>query len=503
MVQSIIACHQTLIELVRDPDSNQDYEEFDDRRNALNQIRVLIHSYKVNLYILPFSLFFIYALLRRRTNENFARGAIAELNILGNVNCNIDYGHAFNTAISLLHDLDDEHFHLDIPLYESIILPAAVDLKVSALVITEPDLLSNLIALCSYCPKFDIPILSVREAVEYLSMRECHSFSREDDILVRTPMGTIKKLRKGSTVIDFAYAVHTEIGSKCIGALVNHEDSPLDRVLTMNDMVEIRQSESIQTNESWLDFAKTKAAKKAINQSIRKTFQDKGWELINREFNIRSVRLQLDIIARNQGLTTNRLMEMIGRGKLTIEEISELLQKLVMEQIGDSSEANQENSYFIIGSNHQRWRQNLSNCCMPFPEDEAVGIVGINDGVIRIHRRDCVNIINVQSDKLIDAIWGCSCCSAEILLTMRDRPGALLKVLNYLAENGLTVDIRTVQTPNSKSAQTFKAPARSIITLPIRSRADMEQIIDALQSMPHISQVKVKQTQPIFDVIEE
>jgi ACT domain-containing protein len=494
MVQSIIACPKTLIELVLDPDCNRDYEEFDERIDALNHLKSLIHSYKVNLYILPSSLMMLHFYLRKSASHNFANRAISELLNLGNVNFGLDYEHDIGASIALLENVGNDNVLSKISLYEALILPAAAELRVSALVISEPILLKGLLELRNHHSYFDIPILSIREAVAYLSERESHSFSGEGDILVRTPRGTIKKLRKGSTVIDFAFAVHTDIGSKCIGALVNHEKSPLDRVLVMNDMVEILLGEDLQTNETWLEFTKTRTARKAIKQSIRKSFQDKGWNLIKNEFNIRAVRPQLDALARTMNLTTNRLVERVGRDLLSVPGLSILLQQVVIDKIGNSSDSQQGNGHFVIGGNHQLWKQSLSSCCKPFPGDNAVGIVGINDDVIRIHRRECENIANVQQDKLINAIWGCSSCSVELYLAIKDSPDTLRQILNHLADNGLTIDLRNVQT-------TKDLIARSTITLPIRSRSEMDKIVDLLQAMPNVSQVKVKRTQPISDEI--
>lgn len=502
MIQSIIACPQTLIELVCDPDSNQGYAEFDERRNALNQLKNLINSYKLNLYVLPSSLILIHTLLRKKANENFANRAISELVSLGNVQFEVDYGHAMETAISLLQDSSENGRYFDIPLYEALVIPAALDLRVSALIIVDPSLLRSITELCGHQPGFDVPILSIQEAVSHFSESGKHSFSNENYILARTPKGTIKKLRQGSTVIDFAYAVHTDIGSKCVGAKVNHLDAPLDRVLCMNDLVEIILSDNVQTDDSWLKFAKTRTARKAIKQSIRKSFQDKGWALIKRQFNIRTARPQLDSLARKMNITTNRLVERIGRETFTIEDLSISLQEIIINQISYSSESCQDNDCFIVGISNSPLKQSLSSCCTPFPGDGIVGIVGINDSVIRIHCTECEHIANIQQDKLVNAIWGCSSCSVEIYLAIKDSPDVLRQILNLLDENGLTTDLRNVQTSNLRSAQTSKELARSTITLPVSSRSNMDQILKLLQAVPNVNQVKVKKTYPVPDVVK-
>lgn len=497
MSQSIIACHQTLIELVRDPDCNQDYEEFDQCRDALATIKDLIRSDKVSLYILPSSLIIAYVILKKKSSDNYAKGAIADILALGSFNCNIDYSHVFDVAISLSSNLDSNRSLLSTSLYESFLLPVALEMNVNALVVTESGLLDRLSTLSNDYPHFKIPILSVREAADYFK-----SLPKDEGIMVRTPKNRIVHLKEGATVIDFAYAVHTEIGSKCIGALVNGLESPLDRVLTTNDLVEIIQGEDSQVDNSWLDFAQTRNAKKSIKQGLRRKAQKRGRDLVKSYFNIRSVGPRLDILARNRGLTTNRLMEEIGDGSLTIEEVSESLQRIAIDQVVCSSQANHE--CFVIGGNHEHLQPKLSSCCKPFPEDDSVGIIGINDGMIRIHRRDCANIVNVQSEKLIDVVWSCSCCSVEISLKMKDRPGALVNIYNYiLNETGLTTNIRTVQTANPRNAQPVRTPARSVITLSINSRSKMDQIVEKLQSMPNVIQVNVKQIYPTSDAVEE
>lgn len=489
MIQSIVACPKTLVELVLDPDCHQDDDEFDERVDALNQLKSLIHSYKVNLYVLPSSLMVLHAYLRRSANHNFANRAISELLALGNVVSSLDYEHNIETAVALLQAANDHHVCLGLPLHEALMVPVAMELKASVIVATDPEQIRQLAELCSFCPGFDSPVLNVREAVDYLLTQERYSFSVDGDVLARTPKGTIKKLRKGATVIDFAYAIHTEIGSRCVGALVNHEEAPLDRVIAMNDMVEILLGDRSQTQESWLEFAKTRTARKAIKQSIRKGFQDRGWDLVRQEFNLRTMRPQLDLLAKTMGLTTNRLMERLGRGQFSLADLSMALQQMVIDQLGQGDGAGSPQE-FLIGPPHPRWRQNLSSCCMPFPGDEVVGIVGIRDDVIRIHRRTCDNITEVKADKRTAARWGCDRCSVELYLVMKDNPDTLRQILNHLAEhNGLVTDLRSVQIS--------KDLARSTITLPISSRQDLDQILASLQAMPNVSQVKVKKTYPL------
>jgi hypothetical protein len=228
-VQSILACPQTLIDLALDPGWNNNYDEFDERKHALEELRNLISSDRVTLYILPTFLPIIYLYLTRLSTDNFASRAISELLVLGKADLKLDYEQSIDLANTWLKTLINRNTGQTLKLHEIMLIPCASALKVDVLTIGTLDLSEKLVRLCNeeqQITGFDVPILSIQETIGFLSSRQQSPLQSSHEIYVRTPMATVKKLREGATVIDFAYAVHTDIGNNCIGAFVNDEESP-------------------------------------------------------------------------------------------------------------------------------------------------------------------------------------------------------------------------------------------------------------------------------------
>jgi hypothetical protein len=493
-VQSILACPQTLIDLALEPGWNNNYEEFYERKHALEELRNLISSDRVTLYILPTFLPIIYLYLSKVSTENFASRAISELLALGKADLKLDYEQSIEVANSLLRKQIYRETQSAPKLHEMMLLPCASALKVDALTVGSLGLSEKLTSLCNEEEEFadfDVPIFSIQETIEFLSNNQQFRFHSGDDIYVRTPRGTVKKLRGGATVIDFAYAIHTDIGNNCVGAFVNGEESPLNRILETNNVVEIIQEGRPHPDPGWLEFVRTRTAKKSIKRALRCFWKDRGWEIVRQEFNIRAIGRQLEAIAVAKNCTLNNLVEQVGEGKISIDELSRQLQKTAMHQLGDAiqimaTEGNTNGSSLYHLPNLQ-----LSKCCLPFPGDDSVGIFGINDNVVRVHQKNCHSIRDVEPEKLQQVVWYCERCYIELSLLMRDHPDTLRQVLNELAERKLTPDIRNVFTSRD-------GKARATVTLPLESRGQMEQIVSFIEAKPNVHQVKIKRSYPCY-----
>jgi hypothetical protein len=492
-VQSILACPQTLIDLALDPGWNNNYDEFDERKHALEELRNLISSDRVTLYILPTFLPIIYLYLTRLSTENFASRAISELLVLGKADLKLDYEQSIDLANTWLKTLINRNTGQTLKLHEIMLIPCASALKVDALTIGTLDLSEKLVRLCNeeqQIAGFDVPILSIQETIGFLSSRQQSPLQSSHEIYVRTPMATVKKLREGATVIDFAYAVHTDIGNNCIGAFVNDEESPLDRVLDTNNVVEIIQGSRSHPDPIWLDFAKTRTAKKSIKKALKRYWKDKGWEIVRSEFNIRAISRRLEAVAALRKCTLNHLIELVGEGRISMDELSRQLERTAIYPPGEAIQVISDESDGIVGFVQSPGLQ-LSKCCLPFPGDDAVGIFGINDNIIRVHRKTCTSIRDVKPEKLQDIIWNCSQCYLELALLMKDSPDTLRQILNELTEKKLTPDIRNVFTSRD-------GKARASVTIPLKSRTQMEEIISFIEEMPNVQQVKIKRSYPCY-----
>ena len=492
-MQSILACPQTLIDLALDPGWNNNYEGFDERKHALEELRNLISSDRVTLYILPTFLPIIHLYLSKVSNENFASRAISELLALGKADLKLDYEQSIEVANVLMRRLIDRNLHQGLQLHEMMLLPCASALKVDALTIGNLNLSEKLVRLCNEEQRisgFDVPILRIQETIDFLAGHPQVPFQSGHEIFVRTPMATVKKLREGSTVIDFAYAVHTDIGNNCIGAFVNGEESPLDRVLETNNVVEIIQGNRPHPDPSWLNFAKTRTAKKSIKRTLRRFWKNRGWEIVRSEFNIRTISRRLEAVAALRKCTLNHLVEQVGEGQITVEELSRQLERTAIHQLGEAIQVvdDEKSSGIHLG---QSPGLQLSKCCLPFPGDDAVGIFGINDNVIRVHQKQCTSIHEVNPEKFQKIIWNCDRCYIELSLFMKDSPDTLRQILNELAARKLTPDIRNVFTSRD-------GKARATVTIPLESRDQMEQIVSFIEDMPNVYQVKIKRSYPCY-----
>ncbi|MEM6520504.1 MAG: TGS domain-containing protein [Cyanobacteria bacterium P01_D01_bin.71] len=483
MAQGIIACPYTLSELINDPDLGLAGEDYDDRRNALGQLKSLIDSSQVKLYILPTLLPVIHAYYARSANENFANRCIVDLLALGNCNLDVDHQSCAVETIDLMSRACQFDPSIEVAFYEALMLTTALNLRVELVVVSNDNVRHHLNRLSRCClSSTEIFVCDVQQAVSYLSSIESGIFSSERKIYVSTPAANFKSLKKGATVIDFAYAVHTEVGNKCFRATVNGEAVSLDRVLKNRDVVEVEKAEHLQVNESWLGFAATRLAKKAIKHSIRKTYQDRGWDMLKQSFNLSEIRTELDIVAQNKNKKLNELIEEIGRELFSLDKLSDCLQEISTFSQLSSIRPEGDGRRVLVGANTEEKYQ-LSRCCMPFPDDLCVGILSKNGNTIRIHRKQCNNLANVREDRLISTEWICQECHVELAIIMKDRRDTLRKVLNCLAESGIISDLRKVLTTGGM--------AHSKVTLPFQSRSEMLKVIDLIKIMPHVSQVRV------------
>jgi hypothetical protein len=493
-VQSILACPQTLIDLALEPGWNNNYEEFYERKHALEELRNLITSDQVTLYILPTFLSIIYLYLSKVSTENFASRAISELLALGKADPKLDYEQAIEVANSLLRQQFPREAQSAPNLHEIMLIPCASALKVDALTVGSLGLSEKLMRLCNQGGEFadfDVPIFNLQQTIDFLSSNQQFIFYGGDDIYVRTPRGTVKKLCRGATVIDFAYAIHTDIGNNCVAAFVNGEASPLNRVLETNNVVEIIQDSRPHPDPGWLEFVKTRTAKKSIKRALRCFWKDRGWEIVRHEFNIRAIGRQLEAVAGAKNCTLNHLVEQVGEGKISIDELSRQLQKTAMHQLGDAIQVMATEETTNGSGLYRLPNLQLSKCCLPFPGDDSVGIFGINDNVIRVHQKNCHSIRDVEPEKLQQVVWYCERCYIELSLLMRDHPDTLRQVLNELAERRLTPDIRNVFT--SRDGQ-----ARATVTIPLESRGQMERIVSFIEHKPNVHQVKIKRSYPCY-----
>jgi len=241
----------------------------------------------------------------------------------------------------------------------------------------------------------------------------------QDEVFVFTPKGDLIKLPAGSTPVDFAYAVHTDIGHHCLGAKVNGRIVPLNYELKSGDLVEIITSEKQRPNPDWLQFVKTSKARTRIKRWIKESLFEQsvklGEEILTKQFkkyDIKGDDEELLEIAQSFGhANLTQFYAAIGRGDIAIQTI---IRKVAPEKIVPLEEHSLLKKF--IGKVRGRSGvkvQGLDNlmisfgkCCQPVPGDKILGFITRGRGVV-VHRSDCRSIVQLLEDpeRNIEVEW--------------------------------------------------------------------------------------------------
>jgi guanosine-3',5'-bis(diphosphate) 3'-pyrophosphohydrolase len=271
-----------------------------------------------------------------------------------------------------------------------------------------------------------------------------------DEVYVFTPMGEIKSLPRGATPVDFAYAVHTDIGNRCVAAKVNYELVPLRTELKNGDQVEVITATHANPNPAWLSYVKTGKARSQIRHFL-KTMQFEesaalGERLLNQALRgldtdpatiepERWERLVRDTSARSR----QEILADIGLGKRLAAIIArELL--LTGSEVADESRPG--GSIVIRGS--EGMAVQFAKCCRPIPGDPIVGFIKKGQGLV-VHTHDCPTAAKSRSDpdKWIDVEWGADSekmYDVGIRVVAANQRGVLAKVAAGIAEAGSNID---------------------------------------------------------------
>jgi GTP pyrophosphokinase len=241
----------------------------------------------------------------------------------------------------------------------------------------------------------------------------------QDESFVFSPKGDLFKLPHGSTPVDFAFSIHTDVGMHCIGAKVNGKIVPLKSKLKSGDQVEIITSANQEPHHDWLSFVKTSRAKQRIKKYLREVqtqqIRKLGEEILVKflkkyDLNIESQKIK-DILPKLGYDNIENLSLNLGRGEITTENI---LQKLFPETIPEEKKDSFYAKYIkrarsmsgISVHGLDNIAINFGQCCQPVPGDKIVGFITQGKG-ITIHRIDCKNMLNLgqNPDKKIEVQW--------------------------------------------------------------------------------------------------
>ena len=281
--------------------------------------------------------------------------------------------------------------------------------------------------------KFDRWIAEIRDlmdntdsnAMDFVNEFKLNLFA--DEIYVFTPKGELRVLPVGSTILDFAYDIHTDIGDRCIGAKVNNRLVPLSYQLQSGDQLEIITSSKQKPNDEWLRFVVSARAKQKIKSSlneVRKSIAADGKEILERklkQFNIRFSHENISFLEKFFGLpSTTEFYFRIAKGKLDLSRLREI------ENVGGTLQfdkksgqnkdrheneiipkINKKDDTIIIGQDFKNIQYQMARCCNPIPGDDVFGYITMSEG-IKIHRINCPNaehLLSKMATHCIKARW--------------------------------------------------------------------------------------------------
>ena len=354
---------------------------------------------------------------------------------------------------------------------------------------------------------------------EFLSLLKGDLDLFAEDVYCFTPNGDVKNLPNGSTPVDFAYAIHSAVGNKMVGARVNGKLVNIDYKIQNGDRIEILTSQNSKgPSRDWLNIVKSTQAKNKINQWFKKQFKEenivRGKELITSYCRSKNIELlnilkpkYQQIVQKKYGFRDwDAVLAAIGHGGLKEGQVvyrlqeeyekehkKEITDETILEKISEANRqkvhiARSKSGIVVKGINDMAVR--FSKCCNPVPGDEIVGFVTRGRGM-SIHRTDCVNMLHLseaERERLIDAEWedtsdteGGGQYLAELKMYADDRRGLLMDVTKVFTEEKIdvkSVNIRTSKKGTATLDMGFIVQGREQLEVVIKKLRQIESVID-------------------------
>ncbi len=356
---------------------------------------------------------------------------------------------------------------------------------------------------------------------EFLSLVKGDLDLFSDNVYCFTPSGDVKNLPSGSTPIDFAYAIHSAVGNKMVGARVNGKLVTIDYVIQNGDQIEIITSQNSKgPSRDWLALVKSTQARNKINQWFKTELKEdnilKGKEMIDRYCKAKGINFpelnkpefQQKVMARYAFKDWDSVLASIGHGGLKEGQVinkmleernkkqkNEVTDQNILDGLSDISSrvpiSKKSKSGIVVRGIHDV-AVRFSRCCSPVPGDEIVGFVTRGRGV-SIHRTDCINIINLPEDervRLIDAEWQQSGedgsrerYSTEIQIFANNRIGIFVDISKVFTER--QIDITSINVRTSKQGK-----ATIIMTFDIHGKEELNRLTDKIRQIEGVLDIE-------------
>ena len=314
-----------------------------------------------------------------------------------------------------------------------------------------------------------------------------------DEVYVFTPKGKIMALPRGATAVDFAYAVHTGVGNRCVAVKINHELMPLRTVLRNGDQVEIVTAAHANPNPAWLNYVVTGKARSHIRHFL-KTMQYQesatfGERLLNQALHALKIEVanidatHWESLLRETGAKSKaEILADIGLGKRLSLVVA---RQLVAQAEPVSSERKSLGTITIRGS--EGMAVQFAKCCRPIPGDPIIGFIKKGQGLL-IHTHDCPAIARYRDDpdKWLDVEWDPDTkkmFDVNIKLIVANQRGVLAKVAAEIAEEGSNIDNVSMGEEDGSRYTTIH------FTLQVEDRPHLARVMRGLRKIPEVVRI--------------
>ena len=339
-----------------------------------------------------------------------------------------------------------------------------------------------------------------------------------DEVFVFSPKGDVINLPAGATPIDFAYSIHSDVGNHMVGAKVNGRIVTFDYALQNGDIVEIRTSKSAPgPSRDWLNIVKSGSARTKIKQWYKKERREenilRGMEMLEDELRhndltldeVQDEEIMAPVLKRLSYATAEDMYAAIGYGGVTAIRVANRMRdeqralqaekKSVLDKVSAAAERREERAkkegkavHGILVEGLDNCLVKFSRCCTPVPGDEIVGFITRGQGV-SIHRKDCQNYRRRSADQESSGRWIPVSWASQIVdsyvttitIAAKDRSGLVMDVATVL--NSLNAKVRNL------SARDNAGLALIVVTLEVKSAAELRQTMGRLSSVPSVTEV--------------
>jgi RelA/SpoT family (p)ppGpp synthetase len=342
----------------------------------------------------------------------------------------------------------------------------------------------------------------------------------DEEVFVFTPSGDVVGLRKGSTAVDFAYRIHSEVGNHCQGVRINDRLCPLPTPLQNGDFVQIVTSKSAHPSLDWLNFVATPTARNRIRQWYKRSHRDeniqRGSAMLERELGrdgfdaLLHGEAMAKVARRCNLISSEDLLAAIGFGGVTLQQVLNRLREELRlanaaaepapsnEDLARSVAAQAEQAIPapplhhspagsaspILGLEGLEYR--LGGCCSPLPGEPILGTVALGNHGITIHRQDCGNLGQVPAERRLPVRWNPALAEeqrrrypVQLRIEVLDRVGVLKDILTRLSDHRINVSDARVRTMADK-------PARIDLRVELGDDGQLRDTMDQIRSMADV-----------------